>query len=78
MTSKPKTDPALLMQGTMAGLEQLFPGCALVLLVAPFGAPPDARVNYVSNGQRDDIVVMLKEVVGRFEGRTHDAPETKQ
>lgn len=75
---KPKTDPTLLLQGTMAGLEHLFPGCAVVLLVAPFGAAPDARVNYVSNGKREDIVVMLKEVVARFEGRAHDAPETRQ
>ena len=65
---------AALMQETMRGLERVFPGCAVVLLVAPFGAPPDARVNYVSNGKREDIVVFLREVLARFEGRAHDAP----
>ena len=66
------------MQETMAALEKIFPGCALVLLVAPFNAPKGARVNYVSNSKREDIVVLLKEVVARFEGRAHDAPERPQ
>jgi hypothetical protein len=39
-----------------------------VLLVFPFGAD-DGRCNYISNGAaREDIVMMLKEQIARFEG----------
>jgi hypothetical protein len=62
----------------MQGLERIFPGCALVLLVAPFGGPPGARTNYVSNAKRGDITVFLREVLARFEGRGHDAPGGRQ
>lgn len=44
-----------------------------VLLVMPFDAPEGARVNYVSNTNRADTVVMLKELIARFEGQ----PEQK-
>ena len=43
-----------------------------VLLVTEFNNMA-GRVNYISNGQRKDIVVMLKEVLARFEGQ----PEMK-
>ena len=44
-----------------------------VLLVFPFNAH-DGRCNYISNGaNRDDIVVMMKEQIRRFEGQ----PEMK-
>jgi TolB-like protein len=43
-----------------------------VLLVFPFNAPKGARTNYVSNGQREDIVTALKEIVARFEGGVID------
>lgn len=45
------------------------PTC-FVLLVAPFGTTDGhGRVNYISNGERSDIVTMMKEVVARFEGQ---------
>lgn len=40
-----------------------------VLLVFPFDGPEGQRTNYVSNGQRQDVVVALKEVIARFEGQ---------
>ena len=40
-----------------------------VLLVFPFGGPEGARTNYVSNGDRHDILTALKEIVARFEGQ---------
>lgn len=40
-----------------------------VLLVFPFDGPEGQRTNYVSNGQRQDIIVALKEIVARFEGQ---------
>jgi len=40
-----------------------------VLLVFPFGDGKRDRINYISNGNRDDIVIALKEIVARFEGQ---------
>lgn len=40
-----------------------------VLLVMPLDVPQGARTNYVSNCDRKDIIVALKEVVARFEGQ---------
>ena len=41
-----------------------------VLLVFPFDeVKGEGRCNYISNAQREDIVVMLKEQVKRFEGQ---------
>ncbi|TCM56196.1 hypothetical protein C8J36_103568 [Rhizobium sp. PP-F2F-G48] len=40
-----------------------------VLLVFPFDGAEGQRTNYVSNGQRQDIVVALKEIIARFEGQ---------
>lgn len=42
-----------------------------VVLVFPVDAPEGARTNYVSNCNRSDIIVALKEVVARFEGQPH-------
>lgn len=35
------------------------------------------RVNYIGNGKREDVLVALKELVARWEGR-YDEPETEQ
>lgn len=42
---------------------------AFVLLTAKFGEYEGGRVNYISNGNRDDCVSMMKELIARFEGR---------
>jgi hypothetical protein len=42
---------------------------AFVLLTAHFGDYKGGRVNYISNGERGDIVTMMKELIARFEGR---------
>jgi len=40
-----------------------------VLLTFPYGSK-DGRCNYISNGaNREDIVVLLKEQIARFEGQ---------
>lgn len=44
-----------------------------VLLMFPFDTAVGARTNYISNADRKDIVVALKEIVARFEGQ----PEMK-
>jgi hypothetical protein len=67
------------MRDTVRDLKKKrFPGCAVALLVAPFGAPAGARINYIGNGQRDDMRVMMKEVVARWEGTGHAGTETRQ
>ena len=45
---------------------------AFVLLVTEFDSMA-GRVNYIANGNRKDITVMMKEVLARFEGQ----PEQK-
>lgn len=40
-----------------------------VLLVFPFGDAGSRRINYISNGERVDVVTVLKEIVARFEGQ---------
>lgn len=50
-----------------------FPGIprklGFVLLVAEFGQIEDGRVNYISNGERADMIAMLREYLARLEGR---------
>jgi len=45
---------------------------AFVLLSANFGDIAGGRVNYISNGERADIITMMKELIARFEGRYSD------
>jgi hypothetical protein len=41
-----------------------------VLLMFDFGEPtPRARMNYISNAQREDMIVALHELLANFEGR---------
>jgi hypothetical protein len=48
-----------------------------VVLAFPFDAPEGARTNYISNADRASMLIALKEIVARFEGRAQDT-ETKQ
>lgn len=48
-----------------------------VLLVFPFNGPEGQRTNYVSNADRASMIVALKEIVARFEGRVQTT-ETRQ
>lgn len=43
---------------------------AFVLLVMPFDGPKGARVNYVSNGNRENVTEMLEEVTARRRSQT--------
>lgn len=42
---------------------------AWVLLTAETGKYEGGRVNYISNGERADMVAMLRELLARFEGQ---------
>src|SRR3954469_16018667 len=37
------------------------------LMVFPFGPGPEGRCNYVSNAKREEIVLLLKEQLARFQ-----------
>jgi hypothetical protein len=69
------------MKAVARSLDELFNGqlkgddrtTGFVLMVFPFG-DKSGRCNYISNGaNREDIVVLMKEMIARFEGQ----PEMK-
>lgn len=48
------------------------PRLGFILLTAEFGRVEGGRVNYISNGQRGDMIAMLREYLARVEGRYHE------
>ena len=69
------TTTRIFMQKLAAGIDEILNGSGprtngFVLLAFPFDAKSGARVNYVSNAERADIVVSLKEILARFEGQS--------
>lgn len=48
------------------------PRVGFVLLTAEFGRIDNGRVNYISNGSREDMIAMLREYLARLEGRYHE------
>ena len=53
------------------------PKIGFVLLVAEFGKMDGGRVNYISNGEREDMLTMCREYLARSEGRFTES-ETSQ
>lgn len=47
------------------------------LLVYPLGEPGRDRMNYIGNGRREDVLVAIKELAARWEGR-YAEPEGRQ
>lgn len=41
-----------------------------VLMVFPLGAAEGGRFNYISNGNREDVVTLMREMIARFEGQS--------
>lgn len=75
-----KTDPIQAqyhetMNALAEGIDRILNGdtrprhTAFVLLVAGFGQIDGRRVNYISNGDREDCISMMKEYIARNEGR---------
>jgi hypothetical protein len=54
------------------------PTVGFILLTAEFGKIDGGRVNYISNGQRDDMIAMMREYLARVEGRYSEGSGTKQ
>lgn len=72
-----QADQRQMMNGIAKALDEGFnPGetrkVAFVVLTAKFGDYEGGRVNYISNGDRADIITMMKELIARFEGRYSD------
>ncbi len=66
------------MNRLAATLDVIFKPYGFALLVFPMGGD-DGRMNYISNAARETMIVALKELVARFEGRvaepTSDRPQ---
>lgn len=65
-----------LMQVLGKTLDEVLEGCGFALLVFEFDKP--AAVNYISNAERPDMLLAMKEFIARSEGRMHDAPASHQ
>jgi len=65
------------MRGLASVLDEIFNGdsrghdrkVCFALLIANFGESDNGRVNYIGNGERGDVVAMMKEFIARAEGR---------
>lgn len=53
------------------------PRLGFVLLVAEFGKMEGGRVNYISNGEREDMLAMCREYLARAEGRYIETDTTQ-
>lgn len=80
-----------MMNATATGLDEIFNGPAppppqvrrktvgFALFVFEFGKVEGGRVNYISNAERADMIVAVKEWLARAEGRVPaDIPATRQ
>lgn len=74
-----------MMNALAAGVDDILNGedtppkdrkLGFILLVAEFGKMDGGRVNYISNGNREDMLTMLREYLARVEGR-YTEPATK-
>lgn len=66
------------MNVVAAALDEVFNGkdkgaardTGFLLLVFPYGTADGTRCNFISNGaNRDDLVVLFREMIARFEGQ---------
>lgn len=56
-------------------LDGIFAGYGFTLLVFEFedGEGKQGRMNYISNAERDDMIIAMKEFIANHEGRTADS-----
>lgn len=54
------------------------PTVGFILLTAEFGKMEGGRVNYISNGERADMIAMMREYLARVEGQYQDGPQRPQ
>lgn len=67
---KQMNDIATLIDGAISETTPVGKKTGFVLLVFEFGEPTElSRMNYISNAERTDMLVALKELLANFEGR---------
>ena len=74
----PRTETEMRLQIIMEELVKAIPDQVIILFIAPFGSHLGNRVNYISNANRDDMKVMMKEIIARWEGRYQSASGNRQ
>jgi hypothetical protein len=65
-----------LMTDTMVALTKSFPGMGVGLMVFDLDKP--GRMNWISNANRADMIVAMKEFIARNEGRVMAKPDRPQ
>lgn len=63
-----------MMNRVAKALDEGFKPNGFCLLVFPLGEKPDGRINYISNANREDMLLALKEFIARHEGRVPSEP----
>jgi hypothetical protein len=69
------------MNALASVIDEAVSGYGFCLLVFPFvdeKGRMNGRMNYISNAQRSDMLVALKEFIAHNEGRAVEAPKMKQ
>ncbi|WP_262027598.1 hypothetical protein [Microvirga sp. Mcv34] len=83
MSKEAEEQNAAFMRALADGIDEAMNGTegpkrlGFALLVYPFGKPDKTQINYVGNGKRGEVLVALKELVARWEGRLQET-DTKQ
>tara|TARA_R100000789_G_scaffold81287_1_gene76553 strand:+ start:8047 stop:8274 length:228 start_codon:yes stop_codon:yes gene_type:complete len=54
------------------------PTVGFILLTAEFGKIDGGRVNYISNGGREDMIAMMRQYLARVEGQYTETTERPQ
>lgn len=73
-----------LLNATAKGLDDIFNGeekprrIGFALFIFEFGKVEGGRVNYVSNAERAEMLVAVREWLARAEGRVVEEPGAKQ
>ncbi len=57
------------MQKIAAALDKILGGKGFALLVFDFDKIGKSHINYVSNAEREDMIVVIKELSAQWEGR---------
>lgn len=59
------------MNAVADALSDAFPEMGFALLIFKLGelGPEEGRMNYISNANREDMIIAMKELVANFEGR---------
>lgn len=83
MTPDEENQTMAMMQSIARSLDEVLNGPLMpkvhgfALLVFPFDQLDGGMVNYISNGDRKDVITALKQIIARLEGQA-DVPRTVQ